>query len=38
VLALFWVWVAAVMGAYWEQQAGSDAVSAMQRRSTTADR
>ena len=29
ILALFWVWVAAVMGVYWEQKAGSSAVSAM---------
>lgn len=29
-LALFWVWVAAVMGAYWERKAGSSAVAAMQ--------
>jgi uncharacterized BrkB/YihY/UPF0761 family membrane protein len=30
-LALFWVWVAAVMGAYWERKAGSSAVAAMQQ-------
>ena len=29
ILALFWVWVAAVMGVYWERKAGSSAVSAM---------
>jgi hypothetical protein len=29
-LALFWVWVAAVMGVYWEHKAGSSAVAAMQ--------
>jgi hypothetical protein len=29
ILALFWVWVAAVMGVYWEQKAGSSAVAAM---------
>jgi len=28
-LALFWVWVAAVMGVYWERKAGSSAVAAM---------
>jgi uncharacterized BrkB/YihY/UPF0761 family membrane protein len=28
-LALFWVWVATVMGVYWEQKAGSSAVAAM---------
>jgi uncharacterized BrkB/YihY/UPF0761 family membrane protein len=38
VLALFWVWVAAVMGAYWEQEAGSEAVTEMQHRSTEEDR
>jgi len=31
ILALFWVWVAAVMGVYWEQKAGSSAVTAMHR-------
>jgi uncharacterized BrkB/YihY/UPF0761 family membrane protein len=30
ILALFWVWVAAVMGVYWEYKAGSSAVVAMQ--------
>ena len=30
ILALFWVWVAAVMGEYWERKAGSAAVAAMQ--------
>ncbi len=29
ILALFWVWVAAVMGVYWERKAGSSAVAAM---------
>jgi uncharacterized BrkB/YihY/UPF0761 family membrane protein len=29
-LALFWVWVAAVMGEYWQRKAGSAAVAAMQ--------
>jgi hypothetical protein len=29
ILALFWVWVAAVMGVYWEHKAGSSAVAAM---------
>ena len=29
ILALFWVWVASVMGVYWEQKAGSSAVTAM---------
>jgi uncharacterized BrkB/YihY/UPF0761 family membrane protein len=38
VLALFWVWVAAVMGAYWEHEAGTEAVSAMHRRADEADR
>lgn len=38
VLALFWVWVAAVMGAYWEHEAGSAAVTAMQEISTEDDR
>ena len=37
-LAVFWVWVAAVMGAYWENQAGSSAVAAMRRRSKQNDR
>lgn len=37
-LALFWVWVAAVMGAYWEHEAGSAAVAAMQEKSTEIDR
>jgi hypothetical protein len=31
ILALFWVWVAAVMGVYWEQKAGSSAVATMHR-------
>ncbi len=31
ILALFWVWVAAMMGVYWERKAGSSAVSAMHR-------
>jgi hypothetical protein len=30
ILALFWVWVAAVMGVYWERKAGSSAVAEMQ--------
>jgi uncharacterized BrkB/YihY/UPF0761 family membrane protein len=38
VLALFWVWVAAAMGAYWEDQAGSAAVRAMQEMSNEEDR
>ena len=29
IVALFWVWVAAVMGVYWEERAGSSAVAAM---------
>ena len=29
IVALFWVWVAAVMGVYWEEKAGSSAVAAM---------
>jgi hypothetical protein len=29
ILALFWVWVAAVMGVYWERKAGSSAVATM---------
>ena len=31
ILALFWVWVAAVMGVYWERKAGSSAVAAMHK-------
>jgi hypothetical protein len=31
ILALFWVWVAAVMGVYWEHKAGSSAVAAMHK-------
>jgi uncharacterized BrkB/YihY/UPF0761 family membrane protein len=38
VLALFWVWVAAVMGAYWEHEAGTKAVREMQNRSNDANR
>lgn len=34
VIALFWVWVAAVMGTYWERRAGSSAVAAMHELST----
>ncbi len=29
IVALFWVWVAAVMGVYWEERAGSSTVAAM---------
>jgi membrane protein len=32
-IALFWVWIAAVMGTYWESKAGSAAVAAMQEMS-----
>jgi hypothetical protein len=31
IIALFWVWIAAVMGVYWEHKAGSDAVAAMEK-------
>jgi hypothetical protein len=31
ILALFWVWVAAVMGVYWERKAGSSAVATMHK-------
>jgi uncharacterized BrkB/YihY/UPF0761 family membrane protein len=30
-IALFWVWVAAIMGVYWEGKAGSSAVAAMHK-------
>jgi uncharacterized BrkB/YihY/UPF0761 family membrane protein len=36
ILALFWVWVAVIMGTYWEQQAGSTTVAAMQELSADA--
>jgi len=30
-VALFWVWIAAIMGVYWERKAGSSAVAAMHK-------
>ena len=30
-IALFWVWIAAIMGVYWERKAGSSAVAAMHK-------
>jgi hypothetical protein len=38
IVALFWVWVAAVMGVYWEERAGSSAVAAMHELSTEVSR
>jgi membrane protein len=35
-IALFWVWIAAVMGTYWENKAGSAAVAAMREQSAEA--
>jgi uncharacterized BrkB/YihY/UPF0761 family membrane protein len=32
-IATFWVWIAAVMGVYWERRAGPAAVTAMEKRS-----
>ncbi|HEY7007783.1 MAG TPA: hypothetical protein VH395_02515, partial [Jatrophihabitantaceae bacterium] len=37
-IALFWVWIAAVMGVYWESKAGSAVVAAMHNLATQADR
>jgi hypothetical protein len=36
VIALFWVWIAAVMGVYWENKAGSAVVAAMHELATDA--
>lgn len=36
IIALFWVWIAAVMGVYWENKAGSAVVAAMHNLSTHA--
>ena len=33
IVASFWVWIAAVMGVYWERRAGPAAVAAMEERS-----
>ena len=33
IIASFWVWIAAVMGVYWERKAGPAAVAAMEERS-----
>jgi len=30
-IALFWVWIAAIMGVYWERKAGASAVAAMHK-------
>ena len=30
-IALFWVWIAAIMGVYWERRAGASAVAAMHK-------
>jgi hypothetical protein len=37
VIALFWVWIAAVMGVYWQSKAGSAVVAAMHSLSVRAD-
>jgi Na+/pantothenate symporter len=31
IIASFWVWIAAVMGVYWEHKAGPAAVAAMEK-------
>jgi hypothetical protein len=31
IVASFWVWIAAVMGVYWERKAGPAAVAAMEK-------
>jgi uncharacterized BrkB/YihY/UPF0761 family membrane protein len=36
IVALFWVWIAAAQGVYWERRAGRDAVLAMEQRSEAA--
>ena len=33
-IALFWVWIAAIMGVYWERRAGTSAVAAMHELAT----